>query len=118
MKKKTFFELHLIFRNQKNSYIFHYLVEGGITFVCMTDQKVSTRIPFAFLYDLATRFKSKYGDKAKFAQEVCALNSRMNVSKFNFHFFFFLLDVFSIFLCKGNPRKVELLFSKYIITLA
>eukprot|EP01119_Soliformovum_irregulare_P008494 TRINITY_DN21614_c0_g1_i1.p1 TRINITY_DN21614_c0_g1~~TRINITY_DN21614_c0_g1_i1.p1 ORF type:complete len:262 (-),score=57.94 TRINITY_DN21614_c0_g1_i1:42-827(-) len=43
------------------SYNFHYLVEGGITYICMSDQNIGYRIPYAFLFDLNSRFKSMYG---------------------------------------------------------
>jgi len=45
------------------SYNFHYLVEGGITYICITDQEMLYRIPFAFLFDLNNRFKGTYGQK-------------------------------------------------------
>jgi len=45
------------------SYNFHYLVESGITFICMTDQAIGYRVPYAFLFDLNNRFKGTYGQK-------------------------------------------------------
>lgn len=51
--------------DSKNSYNyeghnFNYLVEGGLTFICMTDQDMKLRVPYAFLYDIANRFKTTY----------------------------------------------------------
>jgi len=45
------------------SYNFHYLVERGITYICMTDQEMGYRIPYAFLLDLSNRFRAQYGEK-------------------------------------------------------
>jgi len=49
------------------SYNFHYLVEGGITFICMTDQAIGYRVPYAFLFDLNNRFKGTFGQKVQSA---------------------------------------------------
>ncbi|EGG17843.1 synaptobrevin domain-containing protein [Cavenderia fasciculata] len=48
-------------------YIFHYLVNDSLTYLCMADQDFGRRIPFAFLEDVKNRFKSVYGDKGKTA---------------------------------------------------
>jgi len=45
------------------SYNFHYLVEGKITYICMTDQNTGYRIPYAFLFDLNNRFRATYGER-------------------------------------------------------
>jgi vesicle-associated membrane protein 7 len=45
------------------NYNFHYLVEGGITFICMTDQSMEYRITYAFLFDINERFKGTFGEK-------------------------------------------------------
>jgi len=45
------------------SYNFHYLVEGGITYICMSDQALGYRVPYAFLFDLNNRFKGTFGQK-------------------------------------------------------
>ena len=40
---------------------FHYVVEGGICFLCMSDEHNKHRIPFAFLQEVKDLFNSKYG---------------------------------------------------------
>jgi len=45
------------------SYNFHYLVEGGITYICMTDQSMGYRVPYAFLFDVSNRFKATFGER-------------------------------------------------------
>jgi len=49
------------------SYNFHYLVEGGITYICMSDQDMGYRVPYAFLFDLNNRFKATFGVKIQSA---------------------------------------------------
>mmetsp|Transcript_26809 Transcript_26809/g.36858 ORF Transcript_26809/g.36858 Transcript_26809/m.36858 type:complete len:112 (+) Transcript_26809:104-439(+) len=39
-------------------YVFHYVVECGITYLCMTNEKQTRRVPFAFLEDIRRRFKT------------------------------------------------------------
>lgn len=58
--------------NSKMSYvydrhIFHYMVEDGITFLCMADEQFGRRLPFMFLEDLKNQFKASYGDRGKYA---------------------------------------------------
>lgn len=42
-------------------YLFHYICEDGITYMCMADDSFGRRIPFIFLQDLKERFLSSYG---------------------------------------------------------
>ena len=42
------------------SYTFHYLVERGVTYLCLTDEKNKRRLPFAFLDDLKAKFQANY----------------------------------------------------------
>lgn len=44
-----------------DNYLFHYIVEQGICFLCMSDELNKHRIPFAFLNDMKDQFTSKYG---------------------------------------------------------
>jgi len=58
--------------NSKMSYvyerhIFHYMVDAGLTYLCMADEEFGRRIPFMYLEDLKSRFKSAYGDRGKSA---------------------------------------------------
>jgi vesicle-associated membrane protein 7 len=48
-------------------HIFHYIVEDGITYLCMADEEFGRRLPFAFLEDIKNRFKSTYADRGKTA---------------------------------------------------
>eukprot|EP01112_Ceratiomyxa_fruticulosa_P007955 TRINITY_DN206_c0_g1_i1.p1 TRINITY_DN206_c0_g1~~TRINITY_DN206_c0_g1_i1.p1 ORF type:complete len:255 (+),score=45.25 TRINITY_DN206_c0_g1_i1:206-970(+) len=48
-------------------HIFHYIVEDGMTYLCMADEEFGRRIPFAFLEDVKGRFRSTYGDKGRTA---------------------------------------------------
>mmetsp|Transcript_25478 Transcript_25478/g.59675 ORF Transcript_25478/g.59675 Transcript_25478/m.59675 type:complete len:182 (-) Transcript_25478:1331-1876(-) len=42
-------------------YVFHYIVENGICYMCMSDEKNKHRIPFAFLEDTKDRFLAQFG---------------------------------------------------------
>ncbi|KAI7846867.1 vesicle-associated membrane protein [Circinella umbellata] len=42
-------------------YLFHYICEDGIIYMCMADDSFGRRIPFAFLQDLKEKFLSTYG---------------------------------------------------------
>lgn len=46
---------------QYDNYNFHYIVEGGVCFLCMSDELNKHRIPYAFLNDMKTRFWAQYG---------------------------------------------------------
>jgi vesicle-associated membrane protein 7 len=50
-----------------DEYVFHYLVEAGITYLCLADEKQKRRIPFLFLEDVKERFTGMYRDRAKTA---------------------------------------------------
>ncbi|KAF9984176.1 hypothetical protein BGZ75_004253 [Mortierella antarctica] len=42
-------------------YLFHYICEDGVTYMCMADDTFGRRIPFAFLLDIKERFLAHYG---------------------------------------------------------
>ncbi|CAM9565381.1 unnamed protein product [Ascophyllum nodosum] len=44
-----------------DAHVFHYIVENGVTFLCMADEQSRRRIPFAFLEDIKARFIERYG---------------------------------------------------------
>lgn len=46
------------------SYVFHYMVEKGITYLCLADEKQKRRIPFLFLDDIKVKFQGSYGERA------------------------------------------------------
>ena len=41
--------------HNQNRHVFHYIVEDGITYLCMTDDPARRRLPFAFLEDIKGR---------------------------------------------------------------
>lgn len=43
-----------------DKHIFHYVVDNGITFLCMADEDVKRRITFAFLEDIKRLWRGKY----------------------------------------------------------
>jgi len=46
-----------------DQYVFHYIVEEKIIYLCMCDDMSKRRIPFGFLDDIKQRFRATYGDK-------------------------------------------------------
>jgi vesicle-associated membrane protein 7 len=50
-----------------DKYIFHYLVDDGLVYLCMADEEFGRRMPFAYLEDIKNRFKATYADRGKTA---------------------------------------------------
>lgn len=48
-------------------YVFHYIVENHITYLCMCDDMNKRRVPFLFLEDIKQRFTSAYGESVQTA---------------------------------------------------
>eukprot|EP00732_Lithocolla_globosa_P006534 Lithocolla_globosa_v1_NODE_7658_length_917_cov_25.230858.p1 type:complete len:236 gc:universal NODE_7658_length_917_cov_25.230858:842-135(-) len=48
-------------------YLFHYIAEDGLVYMCMADEEFGRRVPFAFLEDIKRRFINTYGDRGKTA---------------------------------------------------
>lgn len=44
-----------------DNYVFHYIVENTICYLCMSDELNKHRIPFAFLQDVKSQFTESYG---------------------------------------------------------
>uniref|UniRef100_A0A7S3Q5V1 V-SNARE coiled-coil homology domain-containing protein n=2 Tax=Chaetoceros debilis TaxID=122233 RepID=A0A7S3Q5V1_9STRA len=44
-----------------DDYVFHYVVESGICYLCMSDEKNKHRLPYAFLQDMKDLFLGKFG---------------------------------------------------------
>jgi vesicle-associated membrane protein 7 len=44
-------------------YMFNYIVEGGICYLCMTDEAMQRRIAFSFLQDVKGRWLATYGSR-------------------------------------------------------
>ncbi|KAL3898241.1 MAG: hypothetical protein SGCHY_002881 [Lobulomycetales sp.] len=42
-------------------YLFHYIKQNGVTYMCMAGDEFGRRIPFAFLEDVSTKFESAFG---------------------------------------------------------
>jgi len=47
-----------------DNYVFHYIVENSICYLCMSDELNKHRIPYAFLQDAKDRFLANYGCEA------------------------------------------------------
>lgn len=43
------------------SYVYHYIVDNGIIFLCMSDEHMKRRITFAFLDEIKSTWREKYG---------------------------------------------------------
>ncbi|KAJ2400091.1 hypothetical protein GGI23_002255 [Coemansia sp. RSA 2559] len=56
-------------------FLFHYISEGGIVYLCVADDKFGRRIPFAFLQDMMERFVSAYTDSEIANASAYGLNS-------------------------------------------
>lgn len=41
-------------------YLFHYISEGGITYMCMANESFGRRIPFVFLQDIQSKILANY----------------------------------------------------------
>jgi len=70
-----------------DTYNFHYLVERGITYLCMTDQQMGYRVPYAFLFDLASRFRGTYAERIQTAGAMAMNDSFSRVIKERMDFF-------------------------------
>mmetsp|Transcript_3715 Transcript_3715/g.10813 ORF Transcript_3715/g.10813 Transcript_3715/m.10813 type:complete len:228 (+) Transcript_3715:165-848(+) len=69
--------------NGKHSYvyddfIFHYLTESGICYLCMSDEKNKHRIPFGFLEDMKQSFLTKFGHEAPQTAIAFAMNEEFS----------------------------------------
>ena len=50
------------------NHVFHYLVQDGITYLCLADSEGKRRVAFAFLEDIRRRFDAAYGGVAHTVQ--------------------------------------------------
>lgn len=48
-------------------YLFHYIVKGGLTYLCMADETMGRTVPYDFLREVCSRFEAAFGDRAKTA---------------------------------------------------
>lgn len=44
-------------------YVFHYLLENRICYLCLCEKTFSKRLAFSFLEDLANEFQKQYGQR-------------------------------------------------------
>jgi len=96
------------------SHNFHYLVEGGITYICMTDQALGYRVPYAFLFDLNNRFKSTYGQKVHTAGPMSMNESFGRVLQERLDFFSNDKSVDKVSKVRGDIDEVKVTMSKNI----
>jgi len=78
--------------DSKNSYNydqhnFNYLVEGGITYICMTDQEMKLRVSYGFLFDISNRFRSAYREKIQTAVSMAMNDTFSRVLRDRMDFF-------------------------------
>ena len=52
-----------------DKYVFHYIVDDDVVYMCMADIDSKRRIPFAYLNDIKNRFEEMYGATIKTAIE-------------------------------------------------
>ena len=58
---------HIFLSSLPCSFVFHYMVKDGITYLCLADEQQKRRIPFLFLQDIMEKFTTAYGDRVKTA---------------------------------------------------
>lgn len=61
-----------------DNFMFHYVVEGGICYLCMSDEMNKHRIPYAFLQDVKDRFLGQYGHEAPLQAIAFAYNDEFS----------------------------------------
>jgi len=62
-----------------DSYVFHYIVENSICYLCMSDDLNKHRIPYAFLEDMKHNFISKYGREKPLRAIAFSMNEAFSV---------------------------------------
>ena len=50
-----------------DKYVFHYLVDQGITFLCMSDESMKRRQTFAFLDDIKKHWRDRFASSEQTA---------------------------------------------------
>lgn len=50
-----------------DSHVFHYVVSGGLVYLCMADGDFGRRVPFLFLDDIVQRWVGAYGQRGQTA---------------------------------------------------
>jgi vesicle-associated membrane protein 7 len=83
-----------------DDYVFHYVVEDGICYLCMSDEQNKHRLPYAFLLNMKDLFLSKYGIDA--AQKAIAFS-------FNEEFSTVICDRMDYFNSGGSADNIDAL---------
>ncbi|KAI8078343.1 vesicle-associated membrane protein [Thamnidium elegans] len=60
-------------------YLFHYITEDGITYMCMANESFGRRIPFLFLRDIQTKFLDTYTHAQIMSSPAFGMNSFSSV---------------------------------------
>ena len=63
---------------QYDAYNFHYVVENGVCYLCMSDELNKHRIPYAFLQDVKDRFVAQYGTEEPLQAIAFAMNEEFS----------------------------------------
>lgn len=50
-----------------DKFVFHYVVDQGITFLCMSDESMKRRQTFAFLDDIKKHWRDRFGSSEQTA---------------------------------------------------
>ncbi|XP_068232946.1 vesicle-associated membrane protein 7-like isoform X2 [Palaemon carinicauda] len=100
------------------SYLFHYVAQDGIIYLCITDDDYVRQRAFAFLEDVKQRFEAMYGSRphtalpyamnSEFAQVLAAQMKHFNESR----------DIDKISKLQGEVSDVKDVLVKSIETLA
>jgi len=61
-----------------DQYVFHYIVEGGICYLCMSDETNKHRIPYAFLKDIKDTFIAQYGREEPLTAIAFSMNDQFS----------------------------------------
>ena len=61
-----------------DQYVFHYIVENGICYLCMSDELNKHRIPYAFLNDIKETFIAQYGREAPLKAIAFSMNDQFS----------------------------------------
>lgn len=48
---------------ETGKFVFHYLLENRICYLCLCEKTFSKRLAFSYLEDLATEFQQQYGQR-------------------------------------------------------
>jgi vesicle-associated membrane protein 7 len=51
---------HCILLLCSSRHIFHYIVDNGITFLCMTEESTKRRVAFSFLDEVKSQWRQEY----------------------------------------------------------